>query len=121
MTPKIAFVGAGSVEFTGMLVADILAYPELRDTVISLHDIDPERLETARGVVQATHLEQLFHLTKFKPPALEHGNHGQASCRMVKKGNCSGWLGLSPRSPSFRVRVAGVKIREAPVFARGVA
>jgi alpha-galactosidase len=50
---KIAFVGAGSVEFTGMLVADILAYPELRDVTISLHDIDTERLETAEGVARA--------------------------------------------------------------------
>jgi alpha-galactosidase len=52
--PKIAFVGAGSVEFTGMLVADILGFPELRYATISLHDIDAERLETAEGVVRAT-------------------------------------------------------------------
>jgi alpha-galactosidase len=51
---KIAFVGAGSVEFTGMLVADVLGHPELRDATISLHDIDPDRLETAEGVVRAT-------------------------------------------------------------------
>ena len=51
--PKIAFVGAGSVEFTGMLITDILGYPELREPVISLHDIDPERLETAEGVARA--------------------------------------------------------------------
>ena len=31
VSAKIAFVGAGSVEFTGMLIADILGYPELRD------------------------------------------------------------------------------------------
>jgi alpha-galactosidase len=52
--PKIAFVGAGSVEFTGMLVADILGFPELRNAAISLHDIDAERLETSEGVVRAT-------------------------------------------------------------------
>ena len=52
--PRICFVGAGSVEFTGMLIADILAYPELRDAQISLHDIDAERLETAAGVARAT-------------------------------------------------------------------
>ena len=54
MSAKIAFVGAGSVEFTGMLIADILGYPELRDVTISLHDIDAERLETADGVARAT-------------------------------------------------------------------
>jgi alpha-galactosidase len=52
--PKICFVGAGSVEFTGMLTADILGYPELRDVTISLHDIDSERLETAERVARAT-------------------------------------------------------------------
>lgn len=54
MSAKIAFVGAGSVEFTGMLINDILGYPELRDVTISLHDIDRERLDTAEGVARAT-------------------------------------------------------------------
>jgi alpha-galactosidase len=52
--PRICLLGAGSVEFTGMLIADILGYPELREVAISLHDIDPERLETAEGVARAT-------------------------------------------------------------------
>jgi alpha-galactosidase len=51
--PKITFIGAGSVEFTYMLLGDILAYPELRDARIALHDIDAERLETATGVAKA--------------------------------------------------------------------
>ena len=50
MSAKICFVGAGSVEFTGMLIGDILGYPELRDVEISLHDTDPDRLETAERV-----------------------------------------------------------------------
>jgi alpha-galactosidase len=45
--PKIAFVGAGSVEFTRNLLGDILAFPELAGSEISLHDINSERLETA--------------------------------------------------------------------------
>jgi alpha-galactosidase len=52
--PKIAFVGAGSVEFTRMLLGDILSYPELREIALSLHDIDAERLETAEGVARIT-------------------------------------------------------------------
>ncbi len=52
--PKIVFIGAGSVEFTGMLIGDILSYSELRDVTLSLHDIDSERLETAEGVARAT-------------------------------------------------------------------
>ena len=45
--PKIAFVGAGSVEFTRNLLGDILAFPELAASEIALHDIDEGRLETA--------------------------------------------------------------------------
>ena len=44
---KIAFIGAGSVVFTKNLLADIFTFPELRGSTIALHDIDPERLETA--------------------------------------------------------------------------
>ena len=56
--PRICFVGAGSVEFTAMLIADILGYPELENVTFSLHDIDAERLETAERVARAT-AEQL--------------------------------------------------------------
>ncbi|MEV0146081.1 MULTISPECIES: alpha-glucosidase/alpha-galactosidase [unclassified Nonomuraea] len=48
--PKIVFIGAGSVVFTHGLIADLLAYPELREVRIALHDIDPERLEVAEAV-----------------------------------------------------------------------
>ncbi|GAA5059281.1 alpha-galactosidase [Thermocatellispora tengchongensis] len=48
--PKIVFIGAGSVVFTHGLLADLLAYPELRQAVIALHDIDPERLQVAEAV-----------------------------------------------------------------------
>ena len=40
-------IGAGSVVFVKNLLTDILSLPELRDCAIALHDIDPERLETA--------------------------------------------------------------------------
>ncbi|MFJ4926195.1 alpha-glucosidase/alpha-galactosidase [Streptomyces sp. NPDC088736] len=45
--PKIAFIGAGSVVFTQGLLADLLAFPELKSAHIALHDIDTERLATA--------------------------------------------------------------------------
>ena len=44
---KITFVGAGSVEFTQGLLADLFAFPELKNAHIALHDIDAERLSTA--------------------------------------------------------------------------
>ena len=48
--PKICFLGAGSTVFAVNLLGDILNYPELADATISLHDIDPERLEVTRMV-----------------------------------------------------------------------
>jgi alpha-galactosidase len=52
--PRIAFIGAGSVEFTRDLLADLLSFPELADCEIALHDIDPERLETAEAMARWT-------------------------------------------------------------------
>ena len=46
---KIAFIGAGSVEFTRNLVGDILAFDELADAEIALHDIDAERSSRRPG------------------------------------------------------------------------
>lgn len=50
--PKITFIGAGSLGFTRGLVRDILTFPELADSTLSLMDIDPERLEFARTAVE---------------------------------------------------------------------
>ncbi|MGW1864176.1 alpha-galactosidase [Streptomyces mauvecolor] len=46
---KIAFIGAGSVEFTQGLLADLFAFPEFARARIALHDIDPERLATSEA------------------------------------------------------------------------
>jgi alpha-galactosidase len=51
---KITFIGAGSVVFTKNLLGDILTFPELQDCTISLHDIDPVRLETAEAMARWT-------------------------------------------------------------------
>jgi alpha-galactosidase len=42
---KIVFIGAGSHVFSRHLITDILTYPELRDSTISLMDISREPLE----------------------------------------------------------------------------
>ena len=49
---KIAFIGAGSFEFTRNLVRDILTFPALHDCHIALMDIDAERLEMSRRAVE---------------------------------------------------------------------
>ncbi|MDQ3248407.1 MAG: alpha-galactosidase [Chloroflexota bacterium] len=50
--PKIAFIGAGSFGFTRKLVRDVLTFPLLENSTISLMDIDPERLDFAQRAVQ---------------------------------------------------------------------
>jgi len=49
---KITILGAGSTVFAKNLIGDILSFPELAESTISLHDIDPERLETTRIVAK---------------------------------------------------------------------
>ncbi len=44
---KIAFIGAGSLDFTEGLVRDVLSFPLLEDSAIALMDIDAERLDFA--------------------------------------------------------------------------
>ena len=50
MNPRITLIGAGSVEFTRILLADLSAFPELAEATVVLHDIDPERLATAEQI-----------------------------------------------------------------------
>ncbi|MGA5765293.1 alpha-glucosidase/alpha-galactosidase [Nonomuraea bangladeshensis] len=49
---KIAFIGAGSVEFTQGLLADLVVLPGLGEFEVALHDIHPERLETAEAAAR---------------------------------------------------------------------
>jgi alpha-galactosidase len=51
---RIALIGAGSVEFTRILLADLSDFPELAEATVVLHDIDPERLRTAERIALAT-------------------------------------------------------------------
>jgi alpha-galactosidase len=51
---RIAFIGAGSVEFTKNLLGDLLTFPELAGSTIALHDIDAERLETGAAIARWT-------------------------------------------------------------------
>jgi alpha-galactosidase len=54
MPPKIVLNGAGSAEFTKELLADILGFEELAEATIALHDVSPERLETADAIARWT-------------------------------------------------------------------
>lgn len=48
--PKISLIGAGSTVFAKNLLGDILSYPDLSNSEIWLHDIDPKRLHTSEIV-----------------------------------------------------------------------
>lgn len=45
--PKITLIGAGSTVFARNLLGDVLSFPELAESTISLFDIDAERLRTS--------------------------------------------------------------------------
>lgn len=50
---KVVLIGAGSVEFTRNLLADLCSYRELHGSIsIALHDIDPDRLGVAERVAR---------------------------------------------------------------------
>ncbi|HUB40773.1 MAG TPA: alpha-galactosidase [Streptosporangiaceae bacterium] len=50
----VAFIGAGSIEFTRNVVTDLCGYPELaaQGLHLALHDISPERLEFAEALTR---------------------------------------------------------------------
>lgn len=49
---KITLIGAGSTVFAQALLTDILSFPELAQSRISLHDIDPDRLRTSERMTR---------------------------------------------------------------------
>ncbi|MBA7639721.1 Alpha-galactosidase [subsurface metagenome] len=72
---KIAFIGAGSFEFTRTLVRDILTFPRFKDSTIVLMDIDAERLRYSRLAVErlltATDSQARLEATQNRRKALE--------------------------------------------------
>ena len=53
MTTTVAFIGAGSVEFTRNVVTDLCGYPEFRGGLhFALYDISAERLAHAERLAR---------------------------------------------------------------------
>ncbi len=77
--PKITFLGAGSTVFAKNLLGDILSFPELSESHISLFDIDPERLRTseivARKVGQAFGAHPAIEATTDRRKALDGADY----------------------------------------------
>jgi alpha-galactosidase len=86
--PKIVFIGAGSTVFAKKLLGDILSFPELADSTISLFDIDEDRLSTsaivARKVAQAVGAAPDIQVTTDRRAALECADY--AICMMQVAG-----------------------------------
>jgi alpha-galactosidase len=80
--PKICFIGAGSTTFAKNLLGDILTFPELAESVISLHDIDEQRLAETKKV--ADRIAQLLNVhptvvtTRDRRAALEGADYAIA-------------------------------------------
>ncbi len=51
--PKITFMGAGSTVFAKNVLGDSMMTPALAESVIALYDIDGERLEESRAMLEA--------------------------------------------------------------------
>ena len=49
---KLVFIGGGSAKFIREVVVDLFSYEELRDFHISLMDIDNERVERSKRIVE---------------------------------------------------------------------
>ncbi|HZG69252.1 MAG TPA: alpha-glucosidase/alpha-galactosidase, partial [Herpetosiphonaceae bacterium] len=77
--PKITFIGAGSTVFAKNLLGDILSFPELANSTISLFDIDGERLATsevvARKVGQAVGASPTVETTTDRRAALDGADY----------------------------------------------
>ncbi len=77
--PKIAFIGAGSTVFFKNLVGDILSFPELANSTLSLMDIDKERLRTseivAHKVAQALDAKPVIEATLDRKKALANADY----------------------------------------------
>lgn len=76
---KITFIGAGSTVFAKNLLGDILSFPELANSTISLFDINAERLATsevvARKVAEAVGATPKIETTTDRRAALDGADY----------------------------------------------
>ncbi len=77
--PKITLVGAGSTVFAKNLLGDILSFPELAESTITLFDIDESRLHTseivAHKVAQAVNAHPVVESTTDRRRALDGADY----------------------------------------------
>lgn len=83
---KITIIGAGSHVFSKRLITDILSYPELEDSEISLMDIDRERLKLitsfSKNLVKQEGLKTAIKSSTNRRTALEGADYVVVSIRV---------------------------------------
>jgi alpha-galactosidase len=77
---KVVIIGAGSVEFTRSILADLCAYEELHGSLeIALHDIDPQRLtyaeRAAKQLIERSNAGYLLTAHESRAPAFEGADY----------------------------------------------
>lgn len=77
--PKITFIGAGGFSFPAQLTFDILSFPELQDSTISLMDINRENLDRAfrllGGAIKRLNLPAKVEATTDRRKALDGADY----------------------------------------------
>ena len=77
---RIVIIGAGSVEFTRNIVADVCSFTELHGSItLALHDIDPDRLayagRAAESIVRRTNAGYQVEVHAERRPALQGADY----------------------------------------------
>ena len=76
---KIVFIGAGSTVFAKNLMGDVLGFPELAESTLTLFDIDQERLKTsevvAHKVAEALDAKPTIEATTDRKRALDGADY----------------------------------------------
>ena len=90
---QIVIIGAGSHSFSRRLIPDILYYPELRDSTITLMDIDEEQLDLitafTRKLVEQHGFKTRIKSTLNRREALEGADYVIVTIK-VGGGGCGG-------------------------------
>ncbi len=77
--PKIVLIGAGSVVFAKTLIGDILSFPGLQQSTLSLVDIDADRLRLvaayAQRLIAQQRLPAKLEVTVDRREALRHADY----------------------------------------------
>ena len=72
---KIVYIGAGSHKFAQNIITGILSYPELRDSILALMDVDKEQLDLntafTRKLVEQNGFNTRIELTANRREVLE--------------------------------------------------